>query len=465
MADLTVNASFPAGYIYQVTEFTSNDDGSIFTVTGLSQDAPDGTPLIGDQGAPFALALQNGSGTISGGLSPADPAHSTPALFEGVYLAGDFQASPLFSFQSPDEFGLLLFSTTPLSPSDTAPVVISRADSFVVCFVAGTRILTARGEVAVERLQIGEPVATFSGQGPVLKPVRWIGRQRVVPSRHARPEHAFPVRIAAGAFAPGVPRRDLLVSPGHAIHAGGMLIPAFALLNGATVTRVEDMPSVEYVHVELDTHDILLAEGLTSESYADTGNRSFFAGGGFLAPDHVGQPVRHCFPWCEDGPEVAAVKATLLTRATEQGFSRRSDAGIHLLVDGVQVWPEAATDVACRFVVPHAAREIRLMSHAGTPSEMQPGSFDTRRLGLAVAGLDWRPAGTEEDAAALPMGDLNAADGWHSFERSREMPLGWRWTDGAALLPCRTPGELRIALAGICTGWNTPVAEPLRRSA
>jgi hypothetical protein len=32
----------------------------------------------------------------------------------------------------------------------------------------------------------------------------------------------------------------------------------------------------DYVHVELDRHDILLAEGLPAESYLDTGNRAAF---------------------------------------------------------------------------------------------------------------------------------------------------------------------------------------------
>jgi hypothetical protein len=36
------------------------------------------------------------------------------------------------------------------------------------------------------------------------------------------------------------------------------------------------MSAVEYFHVELRTHSILLAKGLPSESYLDTGNRGFF---------------------------------------------------------------------------------------------------------------------------------------------------------------------------------------------
>ncbi len=48
--------------------------------------------------------------------------------------------------------------------------------------------------------------------------------------------------------------------------------------------------SVTYWHVELDAHDILLAEGLPAESYLDWGDRPFFTEGSDHAlhnPDFV----------------------------------------------------------------------------------------------------------------------------------------------------------------------------------
>jgi hypothetical protein len=93
------------------------------------------------------------------------------------------------------------------------------------------------------------------------------------------------VRIAAHAFGAGRPRRDLLVSPDHAVFidgegaAPGVLIPVCYLINGATVWQ-EDVAGVEYWHVELPQHSVLLAEGLPAESYLDTGNRGAFANGG-----------------------------------------------------------------------------------------------------------------------------------------------------------------------------------------
>jgi hypothetical protein len=145
----------------------------------------------------------------------------------------------------------------------------------VACFAAGTRILTARGEVPVQALRVGELVPTLRGTGTV----RWLGYRHIDCRRHPRPREVWPIRVQAGAFAAGAPRRDLWLSPDHAVYVDGMLVPVRYLLNGASIAQVE-VPGVQYWHVELDRHAVILAEGLAAESYLDTGNRSAFASGG-----------------------------------------------------------------------------------------------------------------------------------------------------------------------------------------
>jgi len=87
------------------------------------------------------------------------------------------------------------------------------------------------------------------------------------------------VRVRQAAFGPGRPSRDLLLSPDHAIHLDARLIPVRYLVNGVTIAQ-EHVDRVEYWHVELPSHEVLLAEGLPVESYLDTGNRSAFGTGG-----------------------------------------------------------------------------------------------------------------------------------------------------------------------------------------
>ncbi len=126
--------------------------------------------------------------------------------------------------------------------------------AIVVCFAAGTRILTEQGEVAVESLAEGDQVITLEAGARIPRPVRWLGRRRVNLAAHPNPESAAPVRIRAGAFAPSMPARDLVVSPDHAIFVDGKLIPAKLLVNGGSIVQELARAEIEYFHVELDRH-------------------------------------------------------------------------------------------------------------------------------------------------------------------------------------------------------------------
>jgi hypothetical protein len=145
----------------------------------------------------------------------------------------------------------------------------------VTCFAAGTTLLTRRGAIPVERLRVGDTI-TAEEAGEV--PVRWIGRRHVDCRRHPAPRAVWPVRVKAGAYGGGVPHRDVWLSPDHAVFVDGVLIPVRYLINGTTV---EQMPvdAITYYHVELDRHDVVLAEGMPVETYLDAGDRQSFANG------------------------------------------------------------------------------------------------------------------------------------------------------------------------------------------
>ncbi len=201
--------------------------------------------------------------------------------------------------------------TSPTVPGGQATFALSP-----VCFARGTRIATEAGEVAVEDLRAGDQVRLAGGG---LAPIVWIGRRKLDCARHPHPRQVWPVRVQAGAFAPGLPARDLWLSPQHAIYAEGVLIPAQLLLNGRTVTQ-EPVARVEYFHVELARHDLLLAEGLATESYLDTGDRASFenAGGAMVLHPDFARLVwdgRACAELKVTGPELAAVRAQLAQRA------------------------------------------------------------------------------------------------------------------------------------------------------
>ena len=70
-----------------------------------------------------------------------------------------------------------------------------------------------------------------------------------------------------------------MLSPDHAVFVEDVLIPIRLLTNGITITRAM-VDAVTYYHIELDQHDIVLAEGLPVESYLETGSRHAFENGG-----------------------------------------------------------------------------------------------------------------------------------------------------------------------------------------
>ncbi|MFN4201812.1 MAG: Hint domain-containing protein [Tabrizicola sp.] len=145
----------------------------------------------------------------------------------------------------------------------------------IVCFTAGTRIMTEHGPVAVEDLRAGDMVVTRDNG---LQPLRWIGQRRLSKAElQARPQ-LQPVRIAAGALGAAKPDRSMLVSPQHRLLIEGaraemyfgeaeVLVPAKHLVGSAEVSRALPAEGVTYVHILFDRHEIVLSDGIWTESF------------------------------------------------------------------------------------------------------------------------------------------------------------------------------------------------------
>ena len=144
-----------------------------------------------------------------------------------------------------------------------------------VCFVAGTRIATAKGEVAVETLRAGDLVWTLDDG---LQPVLWIGRKR---TRFGHGAHRHqPVLIRAGAMGKGLPRDDLRLSPQHRLlvqgpesrrFGHGALAKAKALCALPGVGQDSACTSVVYIQILLPRHGLVLANGLPCETFLPRG--------------------------------------------------------------------------------------------------------------------------------------------------------------------------------------------------
>ena len=196
----------------------------------------------------------------------------------------------------------------------------------VVCFAEGTRVVTPNGEDAVENLRAGDMVLAMRGGQAAFEPLRWVGFMDVaVPRDPAMAAKTAPVLIKAGALAPGMPARDLRVSPDHAMEVDGHLIPAKHLVNGVSIIQEVWCKRVRYFHLELEAHGLLLSEGTWSESYLDDGNRHAFNNAAlmglfldFEAGRSKGQyDHQACLPVLRQGLRLDTIHGRLALRAEE----------------------------------------------------------------------------------------------------------------------------------------------------
>ena len=287
----------------------------------------------------MTLAAYDGSEDFAGTSGQTDQgltatAQTTAELTSTSDLAAftgdDSIVLPLFAFsasslagpadlltQLADQAGATVSISYTYTPAETGSLVELELTQ---CFAAGTRIATAQGDVAVEHLRVGDAVRTVLGAAAA--PIIWIGRREVDCARHPHPRRVWPVRVAAGAFGPRRPGKELFLSPDHAVYVNEVLIPIKHLINGTSIAQVP-ADHVTYYHLELPQHDVLLAEGLPTESFLHLRDGANYA-------DRPG-PTRHypdfsarmweafgCARLIVTGPELAAARALVALHAARQ---------------------------------------------------------------------------------------------------------------------------------------------------
>lgn len=148
----------------------------------------------------------------------------------------------------------------------------------VICFTPGTQIETPDGPRLIEDLREGDKVQTRdSGAQDIL----WIGRKRMSGARLFVMPRLRPIRISKGALGVDRPGDQLIVSPDHQLLLEGpaaydlfnereVLVAAKHLVNDDTITIDNGRRHVTYIHMLLPRHEILMANGVPSESFHPT---------------------------------------------------------------------------------------------------------------------------------------------------------------------------------------------------
>jgi hypothetical protein len=142
------------------------------------------------------------------------------------------------------------------------------------CFLKGTKISTPSGDRLVQDLRIGDEVQTLVGR----KTIKWIGYNKFTKEEgRAWQDSVLPIRLARFAIDDHTPSRDLYLSPLHCLFINEALIPVIYLINETSIAQgtPSEMSALEYYHVELDTHEVIYAEGALVESYDGTNRDNF----------------------------------------------------------------------------------------------------------------------------------------------------------------------------------------------
>lgn len=463
LISMTFRAGWEAAYVAP-EQLTDNGDGS-YSIANFVVDDYSANPVGFND---FTLEVQDsGSGTLEIYIPDFDMTVAANVLSHS-------QETILIYMPDLDEYRLLLSDNWYNDPNYTltSQVVnegagstqyqggISVSETYpstpfdLPCFAEGTLIATPVGEVAIEALKVGDIILTASG---AERQIHWIGNTRVQPGwAKLRGQNMNPVCIKAGAFGEGLPLRDLPVSPGHAVYIGGVLVPAGCFINGATIVQ-EQVRSIRYFHIELETHDVLLANGLPCESYLDDGNRGNLANAGeFGRLDPISWDDA-CAPIVAAGPQLVAMRRKLSARAQELGWEQCEDADLRLEVNGEEIAPMFATDGQFGFQVP-PTKSIKLKSNSGVLRDMIPDLSDSRRLGIAVSKV-------QVDGTSISLDHAAFGVGFYALEQHDA--IVWRWTNGEAELSLSldTSALVEISAMMVSPSWKRSISKLTAKAA
>jgi hypothetical protein len=248
-----------------------------------------------------------GKFTITGG-----PIAVTPTISSGItYYGYDNSFGGVYEPNGTSSPTVLISNSSTLTTSLKNLVSDPSGSSFAAayCLLAGTMVATETGEARIEDLVVGQKLRLADGSA---RPIIWIGSRRFDCTRHPQPAAVLPVRVSAHAFGENLPCRDLFLSPEHAIFVEGVLVPVKHLINETSVVQIE-AAEITYWHVELESHDVILAENLPVETLRESEGRMDMEGHAAMTlhPMFAGTTASPIAPIVTQGAILGRIRAKL----------------------------------------------------------------------------------------------------------------------------------------------------------
>ena len=405
------------------------------------------------QGNSITLPSYDFSGNvIIKGLSPADRLSITYGTISSVTDIASGEIAVTLSS------GTVIDIYTAINPSTGTYFTASSftySGSDLTCFLSGSMIETSDGLVAVEELTIGSEIITFNNGIEILRRVTWAGHAHCTVRPYLPLDQAgYPVRILKDAVSDGVPFKDMLITAEHCLFFDGKFVPARMLVNGRSIFYDTSITSYDYYHIETEEHSVIMADGMLTESYLDTGNRSAFRQAGEV----VSLTPSRNLSW-EDAAASLTVDRDLVeplfrqieTRAVHLNSPLMTDTpsltqenDLHLVTDtGTTLRPIRKNNDRIMFMIPAGVENVRIVSNASRPCDVVGPFVDDRRmLGLLVGDVQLFE-GHATKTLTSHLQDINLS-GWNNVEDGL-----CRWTNGSALLPLGSRSIGSIALMAL----------------
>jgi len=324
-------------------------------------------------------------------------------------------------------------------------------------FSGGTRIAVPGPDgtpaaVPVETLRQGDTVLTLTG--PIR--LRHATTTTFNPATGGGHSRMLPVHVAAGAFGPGLPQRDLVMPAEQMLYVRdawlpeGALAPLGALVNQTSIRRERPANVRTWHRLELELQGVVMAEGLAVAARHDPTAPPFAP---FLPPGPTIHALRirlaHAAEALAAPPPAAPAPANPLA-AEPAPAPLASEADLPVLrveADGAAIPPLDASSVTVwHFTIPGNRRYLRLLSPPGVPANTEEARLkDARRFGVAVRAI-------HVDGTALTLDGPAIGDGFHPVEQAGSQQ--WRWTSGNATVTL-PPGDESRTLTVEITDWHT----------
>lgn len=159
-------------------------------------------------------------------------------------------------------------------------IVMTESEQPVPCYLKGTKILTRKGYVCVEDLKVGDLLVTrgdIHGNDVInrvlkYRPITWIGHFIIKNPHH----EVLPICVRKNTYGINLPINNLYISPDHNLVIHGVLVPSVSLIDKKNICKVAKADKLDYYHVGLEKHSVIVAEGILSESYIDIHNKYVF---------------------------------------------------------------------------------------------------------------------------------------------------------------------------------------------